>query len=190
MLKRFSKKIIVIGLITIGIITMLFIIYSNTSNLNKTWGGLQLSDTEDVIIYNNKKYTNYSEHFRTEMYGEKIGSIGGIGESRKLFYEIPGMDKNSWLSMKRQQLAYAFVYKEENELGISIEEFRPSAVEFNNNGEKYTDQDILSAVLKMIDANNSLNSLNQKWLLAKIQLNLVTSIEMYSNKYPGLIYIL
>jgi hypothetical protein len=166
---------------------LIFLIYLYISNTYNSWGNIKISDNRAICVYNERTY-RISEHFKTEIYNRKVGVIGGFGESRITFYEIPGMESEKWLAMKTQGLAYASIYKEMNTPEISLQEFNPTAVEFNNNGKKLSNTEIVSEVLKMINTNSAFSSLQGNQLLENMGINIITSIELYSDEYSNLIY--
>ncbi|QWU13860.1 hypothetical protein SAMN04487895_101106 [Paenibacillus sophorae] len=180
--KRNIKLYMLIGIPILLVLVMVYLIHLQITNAHRSWGSVQISDNGNILLYNGRTYKNDSEHLRTETHGRKLGAKG---ETRTSFYEIPGMESAKWLAVQDDELAFAFIYKEVNVTEISLEEFSPTAVEFNENGKKIRDPETVSKVITMIETNAAFNTLDDYRL---IESN-ITSIELYSDKYPSLIYL-
>ncbi|WP_156130466.1 hypothetical protein [Paenibacillus durus] len=158
------------------------LVHQQITNAHKSWGRVHISDDGNILQYNGRTYKNYSQHLKTETHGRKIGADG---ETRTSFYEIPDMESGKWLAVQDDELAFAFIYKGLNVPEISLKEFSPTAVEFNENGKKISDSETVSKVITMIETNAAFNTLDDYRLTDSN----ITSIELYSDKYPSLIYL-
>ncbi|AIQ63080.1 hypothetical protein D3C81_677990 [compost metagenome] len=176
------KKILIVAIplfIFVGLITL---IHLRTTELNSSWGRVELLENGRVCLYNGKRYISETKHYTARVLGEKLSEA-----ERITVYEVPGMDAGNWLAVSYGS-GEVLLYKEEHTPDLSLEAFSPTSVEFNGNGEFCRDPSILSAIMDAANKGGPLPQLVQKWLLARIELAAITSVSLYSDKYPALIY--
>ncbi|MBY9080665.1 hypothetical protein KIH86_14255 [Paenibacillus sp. HN-1] len=176
------KKILIVALplfIFVGLITL---IHLRTTELNDSWGKVELLEDGRVCLYNGKRYINETEHFTARVLGERLSEA-----KRVTVYEVPGMNTGSWLAVSSGS-EEVLIYKEEHTPDLSLEAFSPTSVEFNGNGQFCRDPSILSAIMDAANKGGPLPQLIQKWLTARTKIAAITSVSLYSDKYPALIY--
>ncbi|WP_150267437.1 hypothetical protein [Paenibacillus tepidiphilus] len=138
-------------------------------------------------MYHEKKYISV-DSYRARQLGEKLGAIVQGRTSVMTFYALSGIEPEQYICKRIEGININFIYKEVGVPDLTLSDFDPNAVEFNNNGKIITDRIILDKVIRILEGNKSLNTLEQDWLLEKAgQLN-IDNVSLYSNKYPNFIF--